>query len=939
MTSRPADKNNLSAEHAQALTASAIAPEVIAARGYQTLTQKAQLRRLGFGDAQSLVPTLLIPIWSISGEIALYHHRPDTPRLRDGKPAKYEFPAGSRMAVDVHPSLRQQVRRPDVPLFITEGVKKADAAISAGLCCLAVIGTWNWRGTNEWGGKTALPDWDQIAFKDQKNAPRQVYIVYDSDVMLKESVHLALARLNAFLTHKGAKVAFIYLPHGEGGQKVGLDDFLAAGHTASDLLALATSMLRLPEGSGQKPTHPYTETPEGLVWTRPTLNGPQDTPLTNFTARIVADIVEDDGADTRRAFEIEACRAGRTSRVTIPASAFPHMHWPTETLGAGALLYPGLSAKDHARAAIQLLSGDPPLRHVYAHTGWRQIEGDAWAYFHAQGAIGGAAPVHVSLPDALARYGLPEPPTGDALRTALQASLGLWNLLPTPLSVPMLAGVYRAVLGTCDFSLHLAGPSGAFKSELAALVQQHFGAGLDARHLPGSWTATDNALEGLAFAVKDAVMVVDDFAPSGSGLDVQRLHAKADRLLRGQGNNAGRLRMRADATLKAPKFPRGLILSTGEDVPLGLSLRARILVLELPPGLVSPAALSHCQRDAAAGLYAQALAGFLHWLAPRYGEVRTGLQAEKNALRDGAALSSLGSSHRRTPEIAANLGLGLDYFLRFCLETGTVTQAQQADLWREGWKALIQAAADQTAHHAASEPTRRFLELLAAALSSGKAHLASPDGDAPAHPSAWGWREVQVGTGDNERSEWRPQGERIGWLDGEDVFLQKDAAFTAVRKFGADSGDGLTLAPRTLHKRLQERGLLVSTDTGRGTATIRRTFSGQRQDVLHLSASRFVEFFEAASFEAEIGYQSGDVPPEKTAHFAQTVQAVPGSEGVSPGDGQFPGQFRGSAGANTAPKIAPPTPRRESELVSSGQNGQFGHSLTPDQGERETWRP
>src|SRR6185503_10786184 len=104
--------------------------------------------------------------------------------------------------------------------------------------------------------------------------------------------------------------------------------------------------------------------------------------------------------------------------------------------------------------------------------------------------------------------------------------------------------------GSCDFGLQVTGPTGVFKSELAALAQQHFGAGLDARHFPGSWSSTGNALEATAFALKDAIMVVDDFAPCGSTSDVQRLHREADRLLRAQGNHSGRQRMRADSSLR-----------------------------------------------------------------------------------------------------------------------------------------------------------------------------------------------------------------------------------------------------------------------------------------------------------------------------------------------------------------------------------------------------
>src|SRR5207247_10439094 len=83
------------------------------------------------------------------------------------------------------------------------------------------------------------------------------------------------------------------------------------------------------------------------------------------------------------------------------------------------------------------------------------------------------------------------------------------------ISLPLLAAVYRAGLGGVDFSLFLSGPSGVCKSALAALCQQHFGAAMEARRLPASFASTANALEWLAFSAKDALLVVDDFAPTG----------------------------------------------------------------------------------------------------------------------------------------------------------------------------------------------------------------------------------------------------------------------------------------------------------------------------------------------------------------------------------------------------------------------------------------
>ena len=48
---------------------------------------------------------------------------------------------------------------PAIPLFITEGAKKADCGALHDLCIVDLIGMWNWLHTNTAGGKMALPEW------------------------------------------------------------------------------------------------------------------------------------------------------------------------------------------------------------------------------------------------------------------------------------------------------------------------------------------------------------------------------------------------------------------------------------------------------------------------------------------------------------------------------------------------------------------------------------------------------------------------------------------------------------------------------------------------------------------------------------------------------------------------------------------------------------
>jgi hypothetical protein len=242
------NETELLPHHVELISASSISDDVARARGYRTVRTKAELKRLGFGDAQCRTPALLIPVRSVTGDIPTYQIRPDKPRVKDGKPLKYETPTGTRMILDVPPAARPMISNPSIPLLVTEGVRKADSAVSRGLCCIALLGMWNFRGTNEHGGLTALADWECITLKG-----RQVYICFDSDVVEKDAVRLAMKRLRSFLKLRGASVRVIYLPSGADGSKVGLDDYFAEGGTFDGLVRLATTDLRDESETEAKP--------------------------------------------------------------------------------------------------------------------------------------------------------------------------------------------------------------------------------------------------------------------------------------------------------------------------------------------------------------------------------------------------------------------------------------------------------------------------------------------------------------------------------------------------------------------------------------------------------------------------------------------------------------------------------------------------------------
>ncbi|MFI5041718.1 MAG: DUF3854 domain-containing protein [Acidimicrobiales bacterium] len=153
--------------------------------------------------------------------------------------------------------MRPLLGNPTVPLLITEGVVKGDSAVSSlDVVTISLAGVWNWRGGNDLGGKVALPDWEYVALND-----REILVVFDSDVTENPSVEAAMQRLGALLEQRGAQVRVTYLPAGDHGAKVGLDDWLVANaDTERSELLRTLARLSLPL-DGDRPHAPPPPAP------------------------------------------------------------------------------------------------------------------------------------------------------------------------------------------------------------------------------------------------------------------------------------------------------------------------------------------------------------------------------------------------------------------------------------------------------------------------------------------------------------------------------------------------------------------------------------------------------------------------------------------------------------------------------------------------------
>jgi Domain of unknown function (DUF927) len=528
-------------------------------------------------------------------------------------------------------------------------------------------------------------------------------------------------------------------------------------------------------------------------------------PLCNFSARIRDEVASDDGEQVQRLLTIEGATAdGRPLPIArVDAAQFAGMRWVAAHWGSHAIIDAGQGAQDHLRAAIQYLSQDAATRRVYTHTGWRILDGRL--VFLTSNGASGAEQVVVDLPREMERYRLPLTPTDPS--GAMQASLRLLALAPPAVTVPLWASMFLAPLSELvppKFTLWLYGMTGGLKSTLAALALSHYG-DWSPDHLV-MWSATANALEKYLFLAKDVPFVVDDYAPQSDRDMAGRQDAVVERLVRDAGNRTGRARMGSDFSLLAVHRPRGLLLSTGEQLPAGQSLLARLVMVELRPGDVDLAALGAAQAERS--LYPHAMSAYIAWLAGQWDTLRASLPLALERHRKAARAE--GQQHLRLPESLATLFVAWELAWRFALELGA-TDASTVEHWRvEGWCTLMSIGRRQQKQLVDERPTVRFLRILGEMLARQKVFFTELTGTQGKAAGRW-----------------------LGWRDDAHVYLLPGITYHAVVQYARDEGHSFTTSEHALRKALAEDGLSVG-DPGRLTRSLRVGVPNHTQRVLQL---------------------------------------------------------------------------------------------------------
>lgn len=534
--------------------------------------------------------------------------------------------------------------------------------------------------------------------------------------------------------------------------------------------------------------------------------------LSNFDARITAEIVDDDGSMQERRFLIDGKLAdgGDLPQVEVLAGEFASMGWVLEQWGARALIEAGGSTKDHLRTAIQLLSPTIPTRYIYSHLGWRKVQGQA-VYLSMEGAVGRDG-VEVRLIPDLARYKLPTTELQDA-RTAMHASLRFLEVGDYTATVPLWAAMFLAPLSSViepAFTVWIFGTTGSLKSTITALAMCHFGT-FSYNTPPASWTGTANALEKKAFLVKDAPLWIDDYTTQSTASGMQAMRMKVDQLLRDWGNRSGRSRMQADLRLRQTFAPRGMIVSTAEQLPQGESIQARLFQVEIDPKMITRGAdspLTVAQTEDAP-LYSHAMAGYLLWLADQMDELERVLPLR---LLDYTEMARERGAHLRMPMNVASLFVGWELGLLYAKHVGAVDEAHYEDLRQLGWDVLVSLGEAQMTVAQEEKPVELYLSAIEQLLATGAVYLKHrhmPDMAERYYPVDRMPNAEMIGWYGNDETD------SSGYRDSRYWYLIPNAAFKAVVTFWRGSGVVFPDTARGIKVKLLEQKLLLPAQ-GRG---------------------------------------------------------------------------------------------------------------------------
>lgn len=732
--------------HAAQLKGSAIADEIIAARGYVSIVPGAAndvMHLAGATWSKKLLQqvlhggALMFPIHRLADPNPYtWVLRPDLPRHNDdGKVIKYEWPRSVPNVFDVLPRYRDALNDPTIPIWLTEGTKKADALASAfgdAIVPINMNGVYGWRGKMPNGGTNSIPDFDQVNW-----IGRSTVIAPDGDTKDNPNVMHAVRRLARVLLHKGAaSVLICYLPQPRGGPKVGIDDYLAQGHTITDLESLLVTLDDAAR-TAHVPFRTHAETGEKL-YLPPGYDARHQTlvkvdPMTGRTNNLYAgDIyVKETGANLvtgeQSALVVWNGRGDWHGQATVPYTALSDTKTFSTLVGAaGAALGPR-NIKDVQQFLVEFVQENRDALPHRAYSDRLGLVEDGLVT--PAGAVG--------LPADVRYTGHPAVAIGqdaDAYLAAIRAMLQWDNAWPAwlALGLSLAAPAIARLRLRRNPVLYIAGESGSGKTTIAQFATGAWGEPTrnplrieGGRTTPAGVFQTLETISGLPLLIDEAHTVPDP----------KRLEMACYGFANGQTYTRGGV----DGHARGGDELRGVMLLAGEALPdfkhAGSHLRVLWIDASAYPPLGAPARSTDGQQRAAtleaawnggAGLFGKTIAERIWGDWPRFVAIMRGLESDP-------ALAPLGPWREPLAAAAAALNIALEYI------GATMPDAWGAALL-DSWAAMLLSG------HKDVDPITDAWERLVVMLAQGRRY-SDADDENRASPAVWEYIAADHGGG------------------------------------------------------------------------------------------------------------------------------------------------------------------------------------------------
>lgn len=541
--------------------------------------------------------------------------------------------------------------------------------------------------------------------------------------------------------------------------------------------------------------------------------GWQSIPVSNFSIGIAAELRSCDGEETENMFSLCGQTSDRLFNFDISGEDITdprRLHAALLIHGGGkAIIYAGQIK--HVLPAIQSLSNNYPQTVRYVSTGWQRV-GDSWIFVTPGGAVG-VDLVRCDVTAELRAYRVTEN-EGD-LPNALQALNCLFEAFDHRITYPSIAHAFLAPLlrflpNVKRYCLHLTGETGSLKTTFATMLLCLFG-DFGNEDPTTKFGSTINSIEALGHQAKDVLFVVDDFKTRYVKLE------DFTRLVQNYSDGHGRGRMNRDASLKATKWVRGALLTTGEDVPEHeASIIARLLILKMSRWDGKNEKLAEAQSLSRA--MPAAMGAFIRYLLHTD---LSDIERQVTERRDQFLEALSGQAVTNAGRIATNAAqnwLAFHYMARW-LETigGPVPSCTEHE------EILLSLCSEMAGRVSEEKASMTFVGSIQALIESGQMVLL-PRLSSEAAP---------------------PGKELLGWRDDEGIYMQANIAFHAAERWLRQIGKSIGFNANAVWDQLEADGLLLNRRktirTGEGGLT--------RKTVLHFSP----ELLECAEDE-DLGF-------------------------------------------------------------------------------------